>query len=158
MTSLSVSVSTSGPTGSLHAADEEEDDEDEDEDEEEEEEDWLDAVWCSLLAHGDNGHVVMESRALYSVFKRRHELKYTALEISDTRGQSFLFSLGTVGMAHHLLGLLLNMDLPKSIFRRLLGNQKMQLLRGVSHMYVPFLPSSFPSLSVFTLCPLVMII
>ena len=38
-------------------------------------------------------------------------------------------------MAHHLLGLLLNMDLPNSIFRRLLGTQKMQLLRGVSHMY-----------------------
>ena len=95
-----------------------------------EEEEWLDTIWYSLLAHGGSGHAVMESRTIYSLFKRRHELKYTALEISDTRGQSFLLSLGTVGMAHQLLGLLLNMDLPSSIFKRLLGTQKMQLLNA----------------------------
>ena len=80
-------------------------DEGEGEDEDElGEQEWLEEIWFTLFSRSGSGHVAMESRALYSIFKRRHELKYTALEISDTRGCPSSYRSGRLGWRITCLG------------------------------------------------------
>ena len=102
--------------------------------EETSEETWLKNIWSVML--GTNaGYVVMPLQELYSIFKRRHHLKYTALEITDTSGYSLLFACASQDAMSQLLVSMLEAELPASIFRRTLGAKNMQMLRGASHMY-----------------------
>ena len=56
--------------------------------------------------------------------------RYTALEITDTRGFSLLFSCQSVHATSQMLVGLLEAELPSSIFRSVLGAKNLQMLRG----------------------------
>ena len=98
------------------------------------EEIWLNKIWSIMLGY-DAGYLVMPLQEIYSIFKRRHHLKYTALEITDTAGVSILFACASQDAMNKLLVSMLEAELPSSIFRLTLGAKNMQLLRGASHMY-----------------------
>lgn len=65
---------------------------------------WLQLLWKDLLDGNDSGFEGIGSSAydymafndIFSVFKRRHHLKYTALEMTDVHGYSILFSCSSV--------------------------------------------------------------
>jgi len=98
------------------------------------EEAWLSDIW-SVMIGSNAGYFVMPLQEVYSIFKRRHHLKYTALEITDTSGISVLFACASQEAMNQLLVSMLEADLPASIFRRTLGAKNMQMLRGATHMY-----------------------
>ena len=72
---------------------------------------------------------------VYTVFKRRHQLKYTALRVTDTAGYSLLFSLDSEAKCDEMLLRLFEADLPASLFNNVIGIRNLQLLRGLSNMY-----------------------
>ena len=72
------------------------------------------------------------SLTIYQLFI---QLKYTALELSDTRGSVVLFSAVGVAEAEAILGRLLEHDLPSSIFHRVLGSNFLTAIRGVGSAY-----------------------
>ena len=69
------------------------------------------------------------------VFKRRHHLKNTALELTDIHGYSLLFSCESETRCNDMLLALFEAELPASIFYSVIGMKNLQLLRGLSNMY-----------------------
>jgi hypothetical protein len=67
--------------------------------------------WEIILASDQPYHVVPFDE-VYSIFRRRHQLKNQAIEITDTTGYSILFSLESVGDANEILLKLLQAELP----------------------------------------------
>ena len=74
------------------------------------------------------------------------QLKYTALELSDTRGTVVLFSAAGVAEAEAILGRLLEHDLPSSMFYRVLGSNFLTAIRGVGGAYARVMASFVQSL------------
>ena len=56
-------------------------------------------IWKDLM-DSDSGFHRMAYKDVYSVFKRRYQLKYTALEATDVFGYSVLFSLQTIPVSY----------------------------------------------------------
>ena len=78
------------------------------------EEMWLDEIWSALLSDDDTnvGYWCYPVREIYSIFKRRHHLKYTALELTDIHGYSVLISCINVDITNQLLVAMLGSDMP----------------------------------------------
>jgi len=102
--------------------------------ENDDDESWIKSIWKYCL---ESYQVYMKITIdeIYSFFKRRYELKYTALEIVDTHGLTVLFSCETKQECDFILAVLLEKDLPASIFNKMIGLKNLQLLRGVHNMY-----------------------
>ena len=73
---------------------------------EENDNDWIEEIWKELL-RSDLGYSRFPLNEIYSFFRRRHQLKYTALEITDSKGYSVLYSCESVEVIIYLLVLLL---------------------------------------------------
>lgn len=58
------------------------------------ESEWLCGIWREVLS-SEGGYKRVPLDEIYTVFKRRHQLKYTALRVTDTAGYSLLFSCDT---------------------------------------------------------------
>jgi len=95
---------------------------------------WLRSIWRDLL-ESDFSYQRMPLDEVYSIFKRRYQLKNSAMEITDTRGYSLLFSCETVAECNDVLLKLMEAELPASIFYRVIGLKNLELLRGLSNMY-----------------------
>lgn len=61
---------------------------------------WLRSIWKDLLC-SDLGLCRMPLTEIYSFFKRRHQLKYTAMEITDVNGYSVLFSCESIAVCFY---------------------------------------------------------
>ena len=92
--------------------------------------DWINDIWQGLLAPYV-GYYSLDLTQVYSIFKRRHELKYTALEVIDLCGYSLLFSCESINTTTTLLSDMLEIEMPSSIFQRVLGSKSIKMLRGV---------------------------
>jgi hypothetical protein len=57
--------------------------------------DWMEDIWKELL-RSDLAYSRIALADVYSFFRRRHELKYTATEITDVMGYSVLYSCESV--------------------------------------------------------------
>lgn len=98
------------------------------------EEEWVKCVWKDLIeSETAFFHIPIED--IYSFFKRRYQLKHTAMEITDSKGHSVLFSCSSVSDCDVILTTLLERDLPSSIFNKMMGLKNLQLLRGATNMY-----------------------
>lgn len=95
---------------------------------------WLRSVWRDLL-ESDFVYQKMPLDEVYSIFKRRYQLKNSAMEITDTTGYSLLFSCESVTECNDVLLKLMEAELPASIFYRVIGLKNLELLRGLSNMY-----------------------
>ena len=73
---------------------------------EENDNDWIEEIWKELL-RSDLGYSRFPLNEIYSFFRRRHQLKYTALEITDSKGYSVLYSCESVEVIIYLFVLLL---------------------------------------------------
>jgi hypothetical protein len=91
-------------------------------------------IWSELILT-DSPYVKIPIEEIYSFFKRRHQLKYSAMEIADVRGLSVLFSCQTVEECDEILSSLLEKELPSSIFNKMISLKNLQLLRGATNMY-----------------------
>jgi hypothetical protein len=69
---------------------------------------------------------------VYTIYKKRYELKLQALEITDTSGYSIIFSCDGVQRADRILRRLLQSDLPNSIFSQVGMANILSMLRGFS--------------------------
>jgi hypothetical protein len=69
------------------------------------------------------------------VFKRRHQLKYTALEITDIHGFAVLFSCNSVDDANTILAKFLQSPNPPILFRGINSFKNIQGFLGVNHAY-----------------------
>ena len=96
--------------------------------------DWLAGIWQEVLSSED-GYRCIPLDEIYTVFKRRHQLKYTALRVTDTAGYSLLFSCETELKCDEVLLRLFEADLPASLFHQVIGIKNFQMLRGLSNMY-----------------------
>jgi hypothetical protein len=117
--------------------------------------DWVEEIWKELL-RSDLGYSHFPLSEVYSFFRRRHQLKYTALEVTDVKGYSVLYSCESVSVCAQqllkrdvscaqlffgvvfvmqenevILVELLESDLPSSIFNRVIGIHQLQLLRSI---------------------------
>ena len=95
---------------------------------------WLADIWKEVLSLED-GYRCFPLDEVHSVFKRRHQLKYTALRITDTSGSTLLFSCDSEAKCDEVLLRLFEADLPASLFHQVIGIKNLQLLRGLSNMY-----------------------
>jgi hypothetical protein len=59
--------------------------------------DWVEEIWKELL-RSDLGYSHFPLSEVYSFFRRRHQLKYTALEVTDVKGYSVLYSCESVSV------------------------------------------------------------
>ena len=98
------------------------------------EEDWLADIWKEILG-SEEGYRCMPLDEVYTVFRRRHQLKYTALRVTDTAGYTLLFSCESEIKCDEVLLRLFEEDLPASLFYSVIGIKNLQLLRGLSNMY-----------------------
>jgi Beige/BEACH domain len=98
------------------------------------ESEWLCGIWREVLS-SEGGYKRVPLDEIYTVFKRRHQLKYTALRVTDTAGYSLLFSCDTEAKCDEILQRLFEGDLPASLFQQVVGLKNLQLLRGLSHTY-----------------------
>ena len=98
------------------------------------ESEWLSGIWKEVLS-SEGGYRKIPLDEIYTVFKRRHQLKYTALRVTDTAGYSLLFSCDTEAKCEEVLQRLFEADLPASLFQHVVGLKNLQLLRGLSHTY-----------------------
>ena len=98
------------------------------------EEDWLADIWKEVLG-SEEGYRCMPLDEVYTVFRRRHQLKYTALRVTDTAGYTLLFSCESEIKCDEVLLRLFEEDLPASLFYSVIGIKNLQLLRGLSNMY-----------------------
>lgn len=98
------------------------------------ESEWLSGIWKEVLS-SEGGYRKIPLDEIYTVFKRRHQLKYTALRVTDTAGYSLLFSCETEAKCEEALQRLFEADLPASLFQHVVGLKNLQLLRGLSHTY-----------------------
>ena len=57
--------------------------------------DWVEDIWKELL-RSDLGYSRFPLAEVYSFFRRRHQLKYTAMEITDVMGYSVLYACDSV--------------------------------------------------------------
>lgn len=57
--------------------------------------DWVEEIWKELLRN-DLGYSRIPLSEIYSFFRRRHQLKYTAMEVTDVMGYSVLYSCESV--------------------------------------------------------------
>lgn len=57
--------------------------------------DWTEDIWKELLRN-DLGYSRFPLSDIYSFFRRRHQLKYTAMEVTDVMGYSVLYSCESV--------------------------------------------------------------
>ena len=96
--------------------------------------DWLGEIWKEVLG-SEEGYRCIPLDEVYTVFKRRHQLKYTALRITDTAGYTLLFSCDSEVKCDEVLLRLFEADLPASIFYNMIGIKNLQLLRGLTNMY-----------------------
>lgn len=60
--------------------------------------DWVEDIWKELL-RSDLGYSHFPLAEVYSFFRRRHQLKYTALEVTDIKGYSVLYSCESVAVS-----------------------------------------------------------
>jgi Beige/BEACH domain len=95
---------------------------------------WLAEIWKEVLSLED-GYRCFPLDEVHTVFKRRHQLKYTALRITDTSGSTLLFSCDSEAKCDEVLLRLFEADLPASLFHQVIGIKNLQLLRGLSNMY-----------------------
>ena len=98
------------------------------------ESEWLCGIWREVLS-SEGGYKRVPLDEIYTVFKRRHQLKYTALRVTDSAGYSLLFSCDTEAKCDEILQRLFEADLPASLFQQVVGLKNLQLLRGLSHTY-----------------------
>ena len=98
------------------------------------ESEWVAGIWKELLS-SEEGYRCYPLDDIHTIFKRRHQLKYTALRITDAAGSSVLFSCDTEAKCDELLLKLFESDLPASVFHQVIGMRNLQLLRGVTNMY-----------------------
>jgi hypothetical protein len=61
--------------------------------------DWVEEIWKELL-RSDLGYSRIPLPEIYSFFRRRHQLKYTALEVTDVKGYAVLYSCESVQVTH----------------------------------------------------------
>ena len=94
----------------------------------------LAAVWRTLLG-SDLEYYSTQLSQVYSVFRRRHQLKATAIEIVDTSGFPVLFAAGRVEECNKILSALFQAELPSSLFHKTIGIKNLELLRGVASIY-----------------------
>ena len=118
--------------------------------------DWVEEIWKELLRN-DLGYSRFPLSEIYSFFRRRHQLKYTAMEVTDVMGYSVLYSCESVVVSslpiydlpsywinylflfcfehfqenEQILVTLLQSELPSSIFNRVIGIAQLQLLRSI---------------------------
>lgn len=57
--------------------------------------DWVEEIWTELL-RSDLGYSRFPLSEIYSFFRRRHQLKYTAMEVTDVMGYSVLYACESV--------------------------------------------------------------
>lgn len=62
--------------------------------------DWVEEIWKELL-RSDLGYSRFPLSEIYSFFRRRHQLKYTALEVTDVMGYSVLYACESVEVCYH---------------------------------------------------------
>ncbi|KAJ1421572.1 BEACH domain-containing protein [Ochromonadaceae sp. CCMP2298] len=91
--------------------------------------DWVEEIWKELL-RSDLGYSRFPLSEVYSFFRRRYQLKYTAMEVTDVKGYSALYSCESVEENEEVLVRLLQSDLPNSIFNQI-GLHQLQLLRSL---------------------------
>lgn len=72
----------------------------------------------------------MPLSSIYTIYKKRYELKLQALEISDTSGYSIIFSCNGVERADKVIKMLLQNDLPNSIFSYMGAGNVFSMLRA----------------------------
>lgn len=96
---------------------------------------WVREIWEELLSSNNNSYLRIPLSEVYSFFRRRHQLKYCAMEITDVRGASVLYACQTVQENEQVLVQLLQSELSSSIFSKVVGLKNMQMLRSVSNVY-----------------------
>lgn len=99
-----------------------------------EERDWLFSIWKELL-NSDENYICMQLNDVYTIYKRRYQLKYTALSVADIYGYTILYSLESETKCNDILTRLFEADLVSSLFYSVIGVKNLQLLRGLSNMY-----------------------
>ena len=62
--------------------------------------DWVEDIWKELL-RSDLGYSRFPLSEIYSFFRRRHQLKYTAMEVTDVMGYSVLYSCESVAVREY---------------------------------------------------------
>jgi hypothetical protein len=99
---------------------------------------WLEDLWKDLLVSEYAYHCIPLDK-VYTIYKKRYELKLQALEISDTSGYSIIFSCNGVDKADKIFQRLLQFDLPQSIFNNI-GVNMLSVIRGLAgNFYNSFL-------------------
>lgn len=95
----------------------------------EDETSWLSDIWYQML-HADFGYHKMPLDQVYSIFKKRHNLKNCAMEVTDVHGSSLLFACRSVQECEFTLKKLLELNMPCSIFHKI-GMKNLQIAGGL---------------------------
>ena len=91
----------------------------------------MEGLWKDLIG-SDYSYHRMPLNQVYSIYKRRYELKLQALEITDLAGYSIIFSCDGIQRADSIINQLLQADLPNSIFSQVGITSMISALRGYS--------------------------
>jgi Beige/BEACH domain len=101
--------------------------------------DWLTMLWKDLLC-SEYAYHCMPLTSVYTIYKKRYELKLQALEITDVTGYSVIFSCHGGDRADKVIKILLQNEMPNSLFSRIGPVNLLSMFRGFAgNFYNTFL-------------------